>query len=259
MNILDEYVLNKPSSQNILDIFDGEWSSKLPERYGLHTRPGKASLFEDARIVWLEQIFGPVSGLDILELGPLEGGHSYMFQERGVNSVIAIEANTRAFLKCLCVKEVLGLNKVKFMLGDFSPYLEKTDSLFDLVFASGVLYHMPNPVLLLKNISRVTNKLFLWTHYYDKNIIESDDVLANKFSGLISIEIDGKIYDCAEQHYNESLGWEGFCGGGQPTSMWMTKDSLIAALKDFGFTELTFGFDGKEHPNGPAMAICASK
>ncbi|WP_456381005.1 class I SAM-dependent methyltransferase [Thiolapillus sp.] len=259
MNILDEYILSKPSGQNILDIFDGEWSSKLPHQYGLHTRPGTASLFEDARITWLEEVFGPVSGLDILELGPLEGGHSYMLQERGANSVTAIEANTRAFLKCLCIKEVLGLNKVNFMLGDFAPYLEETDLSFDLVFASGVLYHMSNPVLLLKSISRVTSKLFLWTHYYDKNIIDTNGSLASKFSGIKSLDIDGKIYQFAEQHYNEALGWAGFCGGGKPTSIWMTKDSLIAALKDFGFTQLTFGFDGKDHPNGPAMAICASK
>ncbi len=259
MNILEEYILSRPSNQNILDIFDGEWSSKLPEKYGLHTRPGTASLFEDARVAWLEEVFGPVSGLDVLELGPLEGGHSYMLQERGANSVTSIEANTRAFLKCLCIKEVLKLNKVKFMLGDFSSYLEETDTVYDLVFASGVLYHMPNPVLLLKNISKVTSRLFLWTHYYDKDIVDAKADLANKFSGMKSIRIDGVNYALAEQHYNEALGWSGFCGGGKPTSMWMTKESLIAALNDFGFTQLTFGFDGKDHPNGPAMAICASK
>lgn len=259
MNILDEYVLSKPCDQNILDIFDGEWSSKLPDRYSLNTNPGNAPLFEDARVAWTEEMFGLVSGLDVLELGPLEGGHSYMFQERGVNSVTAIEANTRAFLKCLCIKEILGLNKVNFMLGDFSAFLEETDSTFDLVFASGILYHMSNPVMLLKNISRVTRKLFLWTHYYDKDIVENSTDLDKKFTDIKSIVVDGKKYDCAQQHYNESLGWGGFCGGGQPTSIWMTKDSLISALTDFGFTELKFGFDGKDHPNGPAIAICASK
>ena len=164
MKILDTYVLSEPDDQNILDIFKGEWSSKLPDQINLNTQPGTVRLFEDDRVSWAEKILGSFSGWKILELGPLEGGHSYMFQNRNANSIVAIEANTRAFLKCLCIKEILDLDRVKFKLGDFIQFLETDDTNYDMVFASGVLYHMEEPLKLLKLISRASDRAFIWTH-----------------------------------------------------------------------------------------------
>ena len=103
MNILDSYIKNEPNNQNVLDIFKGEWSSHLPEEYGLDTQPGFANLFEDDRVVWVEEIFGNFMNWKVLELGPLEGGHSYMLLNKAAGKVVSIEANTRAFLKCLCI------------------------------------------------------------------------------------------------------------------------------------------------------------
>jgi SAM-dependent methyltransferase len=80
----------------------------------------------------------------VLELGPLEGGHSFMFERLGAREVIAIEANPRAYLKCLIIKELLDLRRVRFLCGDFLEYLRADGTDFDLVFASGVLYHMRN-------------------------------------------------------------------------------------------------------------------
>src|SRR5581483_9340588 len=54
MDILAHYVMKAPADQNVMDLFDGEWSSKLPEDLGLVTRPGFAKLFEDARVIWAE-------------------------------------------------------------------------------------------------------------------------------------------------------------------------------------------------------------
>jgi hypothetical protein len=69
-----------------------------------------------------------------------------MLQRMNAKKIVSIEANTRAFLKCLCIKEIFNLDCVKFKLGDFIQFLEKTNSKFDLVFASGVLYHMLEPI-----------------------------------------------------------------------------------------------------------------
>ncbi len=266
--ILDNYVLNEPNKQNVLDIFKGEWSSQLPENFGLSTEPGTAGLFEDSRIVWAEEVFGGFRNSKILELGPLEGGHSYMLQNLGAEKIISIEANTRAFLKCLCVKEIFKLNRVEFMLGDFMSFLRKEasnneytqlDKTYDIVFASGVLYHMEKPIELLDLISRVSDKIFIWTQYYDERIILGKEDLAVKFSPANSFEHQGASYQYATQSYNEALGWAGFCGGPKQVSKWLTRDSIIKALNQFGFTEIQIGFDDPEHPNGPSFAICAAK
>jgi hypothetical protein len=259
MEILDSYMLSEPSDQNMLDIFEGEWSSKLPENYGLVTTPGTAGLFNDDRVVWAEKTLGKFMNWEILELGPLEGGHSYMFQKRDAKKVISIEANTRAFLKCLVIKNIFNLDRVEFKLGDFLPFLEKNKSRYDMVFASGVLYHMEEPIRLIKLISRVTERLFIWTHYYDQNTIQKRKDLCHKFSKLIAFEYDGVSYECTTQSYKDALVWSGFCGGAKPISKWLTRDSIIKALEYYGFTNLQFNFDHLDHPNGPAFAMCGKK
>ncbi|MGG6295933.1 class I SAM-dependent methyltransferase [Leptolyngbya sp. AN02str] len=259
MDILDSYVLTEPSSQNVIDIFQGEWSSVLPAQFGLTTKPGTAGLFEDPRVTWAEQTFGGFSNWNILELGPLEGGHSYMFQNGNASKVTAIEANTRAFLKCLCVKEILKLDRVEFKLGDFMQFLEKADLTYDMVFASGVLYHMEEPLRLLNLASKVSDRLFIWTHYYDHEIITNTEKLKHKFEPVQVVEFEGVPYETSQQSYKQALAWSGFCGGPQPVSRWLTRDSIIKALNQFGYKDLSVSFEQPDHPNGPAFAICARK
>ena len=87
------YLTGPPSPQNAVDIFKGAWSTSFP--FPLQDiRAGTISLFEDSRIEWLMTELGDLHGMHILELGPLEGGHSYMLERSGAESITAIEANT---------------------------------------------------------------------------------------------------------------------------------------------------------------------
>ena len=258
MQTPNRYVAEPPSPQQILDLFDGEWSSQMPSGSGLRTRPGFAALFEDARINWLSELFGGFAGRSVLELGPLEGGHSYMMQRSGAERVVSVEANTRAYLRCLCVKEVFGLNKVKFLLGDFVEYLRSSDDRFDLVLASGVLYHMQEPVELLQLASKKASALMLWTHFYEASVVKATQP-ALKFGPIERRSFDGMEYEAAEQRYLDALEWAGFCGGPAPTSRWMTKKSILEVLDRVGFTTVVTGFEHMDHPNGPAFALFARR
>jgi hypothetical protein len=124
-NVLDGYVQGSPSDQKALDIFKGEWSSQLPGACK-ELKAGTVPLFEDARMVWAAEQLGGFSGQRVIELGPLEAGHTYMLESLGAESILAVEANKRAFLKCLIVKEILRLNRSRFVLGDFVSSFERT-------------------------------------------------------------------------------------------------------------------------------------
>ncbi len=258
VNILDAYVHQEPNPQNILDLFSGEWSSAMLSGSGLTTTPGTANLFDDDRIKWAGQVFGGFKDMRALELGPLEGGHSYMLHNMGAARVLAIEANTRAFLKCLCIKEIFGLDRVHFALGDFISYLKSqgTDSRYDVVLASGVLYHMQHPMEMLDLIAKVTDRIFIWTHYYDAAVIEARRDLSKKFGRLETAEYQDFQYESIEYRYQDALNWQGFCGGSQPTSRWLSRNSITDYLSVLGF-KIHIGFDHPTHPNGPAFAICA--
>ena len=170
--ILDQYVRAAPSEANAVDIFKGEWWSALPGRLA-GIPAGNLPLFDDKRVHWAIEALGGVAGKSVLELGPMEAGHTWMLEQAGAASVVSIEANSRCFMKCLIVKEVVGLTRSRFLHGDFEEYLRATSERFDAVVASGVLYHMRNPVELLRNIARVTDRVFIWSHYYSAEPLQA--------------------------------------------------------------------------------------
>jgi len=259
VEILDAYVTVAPSDQSVIDIFDGEWSSKLPAGSGVTSQPGRAALFEDARMTWLSGLIGGFSDMRILELGPLEAGHTYMMHEGGARSIVAVEANSRAYLKCLCIKEIFELTRARFLHGDAMEYAAACAEKFDLCVASGILYHMNRPVEFLHNIARTSDTIFLWTHYYDEEPLKRLGKPFSQFEAPKEIEGQGRNYMAARRNYGEALQWEGFCGGGASSALWLTRDSLFQALSDCGFAIASIGFDAPDHPNGPALALIARR
>lgn len=160
----EKFELRVPSHQNAVDIFKDKWASNFAGVCpGLHA--GQNPLFaldrrpsEAARLLG---VGGRFDGMRVLELGPLEGAHTYQLEKLGATSILAIELNTEAFLKCLITKEITGLSSARFMHGDFTEFLKCTDENFDLVFCCGVLYHMEDPIALIEAISRVSDKCFV--------------------------------------------------------------------------------------------------
>ncbi|MDP4022958.1 DUF1698 domain-containing protein [Methylobacterium sp. NEAU 140] len=250
-----EFVRSEPTLQNVLDIFHGEWSTIMPSDLGAVSHPGLAHLFEDPRIAWANRVLGPFTDLDILELGPLEGAHSYLLERLGASSVTAIEGNARAFLKCLCLKEVMGMKRVSYKLGNFVPYLTSCQD-FDVIIACGVLYHMTDPLLLLERIVSKSDRVMIWTHYYDQDAISAreDQIQFTKPTAL-----NGTRYRGSRRFYPEAaLSWRGFSGGSENYAVWLERDSLIQFFIDRGF-ETSVDFDNLPNPNGPALAICAKR
>jgi SAM-dependent methyltransferase len=250
--ILDAYVRTPPSIENALRLFEGQWSSIIPG-YGF----GNADLFNDHRVRWFEERVGGLSGKRVLELGPLEGGHTYMMAERGA-SVLAIESNARAYMKCLIVQSALKF-EAQFLLGDFRPYMASTEDRFDLLVASGVLYHMTDPVALLRDMCRVANSIGIWTHFYDPHVIEARPDLANKFEKKPKfVEFTGRKIEMYRQAYLTALEWAGFCGGADDHGYWLTLEGIEFVLDASGF-DVELGAVELSHPNGPCSTLFARR
>lgn len=257
--ILDCYAKAAPSPQSALDIFAGEWSSSLPGPLA-NCKAGPVGLFDDDRVKWFLKEIGGVAGKSVLELGPLEGGHTYMLEQAGARTITAVEANSRAFLKCLIVKELLGLQRCSFLCGDFMEYLRQAGPSFEVCLAAGVLYHVQNPAELLALLARrCTGHLLLWTHYYDKELVAFNPELASRFTAASPGEYAGFRCTLHRQEYRTDLKRPGFCGGSKTTSQWLAREEILKGLAHFGFHDLRIGFDEPRHPQGPAFAVVAAR
>ena len=256
--ILDAYVGAAPSPQLAIDLFPGEWSSRFPEELGVTA--GAVPLFADDRITWLLEQTGDLTGRTVLELGPWEGGHTYQLGAAGA-SVTAIEANTRAYLKCLLAKELLGMTNCRFMLGNFVAYLQQPQhERFDMVLASGVLYHSTDPLRLLELMAGAADRLGLWTHYFEPEVVRSTPSVARHFgSEPLMARFRGREVALHRRDYLDALEWNGFCGGPEDHALWLERDDLLACLELLGFTDVRLGDDDPSHVNGPCLLVYAQR
>lgn len=243
-----------PSDENALKLFPGQWTSQVPQsetlNYGIN-------LFQDDRIKWLHAIY-PLTGKNVIELGPLEGAHTYMLENFGSN-VISIENNYDAFLRSLIIKNRFDL-KAKFLLGDFNA-LDTTFMSKDLVVASGVLYHQTDPVGMLEKMSEISDNLFIWTHYFDEQMTNWNpamcELIGTKFIPNQILQSSRTLtqYRFCKQYYQDSFDADVFSGGSAAFSYWFYRDDLIKILGELGYNTITENFVQPNHPNGPSFAL----
>jgi SAM-dependent methyltransferase len=193
----------------------GPWITRFRidgEQYG-----GNFDAMNDARIDQFFELF-PDAG-NIIELGSLEGGHSFALAARpSVKSVVAIEARQENIDRSRFVQKLLGDQKVDFIQAD----IEKLDfdrfGKFDAVFCSGLLYHLPRPWELIPKLARISPNIFIWTQI-------SEEEKAKKVRGGTR----GKFY--REGGLRDPLS------GLSRKSFWMSLGSLMELLTTSGFRE----------------------
>lgn len=257
VDVLDEYVSGLPLPQNAVDVLPG-WNMALPPQTGAIAGP--APFYADPRIIWALNVFGPLTGKSVLELGPLEASHTFMLEQAGPARLQAIEANRLSFLRCLVVKELLGLKIARFYLGDFQSWLTHHHERYDLIVASGVLYHMLEPVRLLELIAARTDAFYLWTHYMSDAAMPPGDPRREAFDGEASVvESHGVSVRQYRRSYLGAWRQKSFCGGMLDTHHWLDRDDILALISAVGFDDVRIAHDQPDHQNGPAFSIFARR
>jgi len=217
-----------PTAQNVIDLFP-TWTSRFPAALGVESGP--LDLFNDIRIVWaLEKYGSDLAGKKVLELGPLEGAHTEALTRVGA-LVDAVEGSRTNYVRCLITKELLQIQNARFHLGDIIQWTEKAPRRYDLVIACGVLYHMDDPLRLLRALAKVTDDLFVWTHYIDEPA--TVPTKTDSLDGL-NVRTYGIPYGPKD---------DGFTGGPPAVAYWMNKSDIPAVLERLGFDSIEITHD----------------
>jgi hypothetical protein len=172
----------------------------------------------------------------VLEPGCLEGAHSIELAARPhVRRVVAIDGKPTNLVKARFIQSIYGDQKIRFVeqnleTADLSRY-----GRFDVVLCLGILYHLPEPWLFLRQCREVSPNLFLATHYS----LEAEAVAAG---------YNGRWY--VEGDLSDPLS------GLSARSFWPTRDDLLRLLTDTGYRHPTIIQD-QPHPNGPLIRLAA--
>lgn len=255
--LFEQYVDAFPSAQTAVDAVPG-WTCALPPE--AHAQAGQLPLFADDRIAWMLDQYGPLGGARVLELGPLEGSHTYQLEGAGAAAIDAVEANKLAFLRCLIVKELLGLKTARFHLGNFMKWLDQPGLAYDLVVASGVLYHLRDPLGFLERAAAISSTVFLWTHYMSESAMPKHDPRRLVFRKQIEErDFHGVHVRLYPRSYHRAESNASFCGGLYDDHRWIERDDLLAVLKVLGFSTIVVAHEYAEHPNGPSFSVFARR
>jgi protein-L-isoaspartate O-methyltransferase len=213
---------------------------------------------EDVRPKWCSEVFPSFRGSRVLELGPADGYNTAALERLGAD-VTAIEGNADAFVRCLILKNALGL-KAKFMLGDFTQGLGA--EAHDTIYASGVLYHLEDPIGFLESIRDKCTNLFLWTHFFEKDAAATIDFERDAFASGETKErkLGDRTYTYHLKTYNlEHVGLAGYIGGLNRTASWLSKEHLFGVIAQLGYKVLRVQEDrtANQMPAVNIFATCA--
>jgi hypothetical protein len=258
--IAQDFSHQPPSHQNALDLFEGAWKSALPAAAGLTA--GTSGTFDSTGVVDFvdRTIPGGLAGRSVLEIGPYEGYYTSQLEQRGVASVLAVEVNVRSYLKCLVVKEALGLQST-FLLGD-ALELDLSGKHYDLCFAGGVLEHQTEPLQLLAKVSAATDALYIWTHYYDPGLMDDQEDFPH-FKPRRNSDRSAAGFSCRHHYRAYALGDQGvpatWSGGAAPYSNWLERDDIFAFVEHLGFQRIVIRQEVIDHPLGPHVSFLATR
>jgi 2-polyprenyl-3-methyl-5-hydroxy-6-metoxy-1,4-benzoquinol methylase len=168
-------------------------------------------------------------GKNVLELGPLEGGNTFLLTKLGVARVTAVEARVENYVKCCVIKNLFGLDNARFLLGDAREVSVETHGRFDFALVAGVLYHLDDPHKLLQRLSGLTDTLLISTHY-------ADDRSPSQQAKVLTLstpdgEYRGKLFPEGELSEINS--------GIQSWSFWPFEEDLMRMLADTGYRNVS--------------------
>jgi len=94
-----------------------------------------------------------------IDVGCHEGFYSVAMARKGVYQVRGIDLRESNLVKARFVAEVLGLRNVVYEQGNCEDLPAEDIGQYELCLFLGLLYHLENPMLCLRKISRITGEL----------------------------------------------------------------------------------------------------
>ena len=123
-----------------------------------------------------------------------------------------------------------------------------------------MLYHSTDPLGLLEAIGRVADRVAIWTHYFEPEVVAADHEHAKRFTDApVATTWRNHALTLHPRAYMESLEWQGFCGGLAPTATWIEREGLLTVRHELGYDQISIMSDDLTNPNGACIMLCAQR
>lgn len=152
------------------DIDLGNGFNTAPETYRMR---GAIELFFPPL---LKLYRGSFNGLRILDVGCNCGGFSFEASKYGSKEIIGIDADDKNIEQANAIKRYLGTKNVKFLKLTAEEINKGDFGKFDITILAGILYHLEDPIGVMKRISEVTASTILIDSHVHYSTEQSEDI-----------------------------------------------------------------------------------
>jgi len=193
----------------------------------------------------------PFNDLRILDLACGEGLYAIECALHGADTV-GIEGRLQNVAKGEFVKEVLGLDRLKFYQDDVRQFSKEKYGEFDVILCCGILYHLRE-----REAMRLVHRIY--------EACRAFVILDTQFSvaAKVTVAHDGKTYAgrVYQEHYaNKSqaaIAQDVYASLDNMESFWFTVPSLLNLFADAGFSSAHQIANPKAHDFDDRIAILA--
>jgi SAM-dependent methyltransferase len=179
-----------------------------------------------------------LDGRSIADLGCLEGGFTLALAALGAEHAVGIEAREVSVRRCELARDLLGLTNAEFVLGVIEEELA-TRPPFDVVFATGILYHVSDPAAVLVSMREAC----LGVALIDTHVAHPSEA-SHRCSEIVTRSSGGHEYRGRMFPEYAADGSDGdiedllWAAWGDTDAFWPLEDDLVAMIRDAGFSEV---------------------
>jgi ubiquinone/menaquinone biosynthesis C-methylase UbiE len=126
--------------------------------------PPEVLPIHETRLQMVDQVvegyFGSrLRGIRCLDVGCHEGYYSVAMARKGMREVRGVDVRESSLTKAAFVRDALGLDNLSFEQHNCEELRLEDPRPFELTLFLGILYHLENPMLCLRNVSRLTGEI----------------------------------------------------------------------------------------------------
>jgi tRNA (mo5U34)-methyltransferase len=147
----------------------GPWFYRFQFGDGMETTPSIPPQVEgifETRLRMVESAVGAhfgdrIDGIECLDIGCHEGFYSIAMARMGVRQVTGVDARVENLRRARFVSIAMEIDSIEYKIGRVETLARDEGRTYDLTLFLGVLYHVEDPLLCLRNVAAVTGELCL--------------------------------------------------------------------------------------------------
>ena len=171
----------------------------------------------------LEVCGGSLQGKRVLDVACNCGGFTVEAAKLNSEYVLGVDIVKRYLEQANFIKRALNLEQVEFKEIGIESIDESSVGLFDVTFCFGILYHLENPILAMKQLSSVTKKIML---------VDTDVMLTTETKAPLW-RMNFPVVSTVESHDITTSLWR---GKGRTVQFTPNEDAVADLLKFLGFS-----------------------